>query len=318
MSNDFNYYNEEYSLEPQGFHNLGFTCYYNALLQSLLSCTSFVEEVLIYDYGDDQLLNLLKQLIIRLRELEKNPDLSQKDKSKFQMESNKLGPVSWKIMIKKIASISPDFAQFAVGQQCAAEGFSLFLQSVEKYQNIQNIFLHRRKNRLYCRECNNYFSEVNEMDNIFKVDVNESKEMIVEKTMNNYLLNQTELLDKNCLCSNCNIKSEKVKESRLVMIPEVLFIMSKKFKFENGRGKKIDTYTDFPSKLTFTSKKGTTLIYEPVAQIEHNGSLNSRHYYAICKRKNKWYCINDMNITLSNFKPTNNTYIVLYHIIKKT
>ena len=39
-------YDESFALYPLGFRNLGTTCYFNALLQSMLSCTSFIQELL--------------------------------------------------------------------------------------------------------------------------------------------------------------------------------------------------------------------------------------------------------------------------------
>ena len=39
-------YNTEYTVEPFGFKNLGATCYFNAMVQSLLSCSSFNEAIL--------------------------------------------------------------------------------------------------------------------------------------------------------------------------------------------------------------------------------------------------------------------------------
>ena len=39
-------YNAGSNLLPFGFRNLGVTCYFNALVQSLLSCTSFMEEIM--------------------------------------------------------------------------------------------------------------------------------------------------------------------------------------------------------------------------------------------------------------------------------
>ena len=39
-------YNNESELLPTGFINLGATCYFNALLQSMLSCTSFIDVII--------------------------------------------------------------------------------------------------------------------------------------------------------------------------------------------------------------------------------------------------------------------------------
>ena len=156
---EFIKYNSNYAVYPRGFHNLGFTCYYNALLQSLISCTSFNEELLIYEkkYNKNPLLKILIYLI-KNSQIDTTEDLAQ------------LAPTSWHQLIKLLEQKSPEFAQFAAGQQCAAEGFSLFLQILENYQGIQNLFFHRRRNKLYCNNCNNCFSNVEEMNNLFEVE----------------------------------------------------------------------------------------------------------------------------------------------------
>ena len=43
---DLTKYNEELCINPVGFVNNGVICYFNSMLQSLLSCTSFIEKVL--------------------------------------------------------------------------------------------------------------------------------------------------------------------------------------------------------------------------------------------------------------------------------
>ncbi len=335
---DFVKYNSEYEVLPIGFDNLGFTCYFNSLLQSLLSCTSFNETVLSLDGTDNILVLCLQQLVKNLKQLDQlqtyknklsnSVELSNSTKlnnissqiEQINYQINQLGPLCWKSMIKKIAEKSPNLARFAIGQQCAAEGFSMFLDSLEKFDDIQNLFLHRRNNRLHCSNCNIWFSSVDEVHNIFEVEAdlnanNEEMNIPQTKNLNEFLLNQFGSVDENCRCSQCGIKSKKLRKSSLVMIPEILFIMSKKYKYENGVGKKLNIYTDFPKQLTFTSNTKTPLIYEAVAQIEHVGNLHSGHYYAICRRSGGWFCLNDMGVNSSEFHPTNNTYIVLYHIL---
>ena len=39
-------YDPDSELEPFGFNNMGATCYFNSMLQSMLSCTSFVNILL--------------------------------------------------------------------------------------------------------------------------------------------------------------------------------------------------------------------------------------------------------------------------------
>jgi ubiquitin C-terminal hydrolase len=308
-------YNPKYELPPAGFHNLGFTCYYNALLQSLLSCTSFTQELLgNAEYNDDQLPKILVYLIRALRSADPSPDIA------------RLAPITWKVMIRKLAEKSHEFAQFAVGQQCAAEGYSLLLQALEDHQGIQNLFFHRRRNKLFCPDCQTWFSEVNELNNVFEVEptprsysvedlkANINSDAASVANLNEFLLNQVGSVDRDCICSKCNIKSNKIRQSSLVMIPEILFVMSKKYKYE-GVGQKMDVYTDFPARLEFPAKGKTKLVYEAVAQIEHSGGLNGGHYWAICRRRDGWYCLNDTHVSPASFRPTNDTYIVLYHIL---
>lgn len=312
---NFKRYNNNFSFEPQGFQNLGFTCYYNALLQSLLSCTSFVEELMNNEetYNKNSVTKVIIQLI---KELKKDNPTSL---------VSKLAPLSWKTMIKKISEPpngSIEMAQFAAGQQCTVEGFNILLQTMENMKNIQNLFLHRRRNKLYCTNCNKWCSEVNEMNNFFEVEpefkLQQSDKFKIKNNnqmnLNSFLLTQNTYVDKHHICSLCNYVGEKYKTSQLVMVPEILFVMSKKYKYDQSGGRKLDIYTDFPEELVFKGNDNKQMIYKAVAQIEHSGSLNGGHYWAICKRNNKWYYVNDMSVSEDKFNPTNNTYVVIYHI----
>ena len=317
---DLRKYNADKELEPRGFINLGFTCYYNSLLQSLLSCTSLVEEFLnnqnYYQNHDNLMCRLLEKLI---RESHDNPENVE--------EIGKLSPITWKGMINTLAKESPEIAKFAMGQQCTVEGFNLLLQTLEKEQDIQNLFLHRRCNKLYCSKCNKWCSNVDEMSTLFEIEPefklqqldqfkNLDKHYGKKRDLNTFLLNQNSYVDENHICTLCEHRGTKFRHSQLVMIPEILFVMSKKYKYSQSTGGiKLNTYTDFPKVLEFKGKSDLSLRYEAIAQIEHSGGLNGGHYWAICKRKNGWFCLNDMSVSPAEFKPTNNIYVVLYHIV---
>jgi len=312
---DLRKYNPESVLKPVGFVNLGFTCYYNSLLQALLSCTSFIDELLDndYEYSQNKICNIYIKLI--------NDILDDKSESDIA----RLSPLSWNTIIKEISDQSPEMAKFAMGQQCVGEGFSILLQVLEKYQGIQNLFLHRRKNRLYCRNCNTWCSETIEINNFFSIEPDlELKQLKkfssysdpkTKNDLNSFLFLQDTFVDKDHICGNCNYRGEKFKISQLTMVPEILFVLSKKYMYENNKGKKLDVYTDFPKILSFNSKNNIELTYQAVSQIEHSGGIDGGHYWTICKRNDGWYKLNDMSISSSEFKPTNNTYDVVYHIM---
>ncbi len=302
-------YNPAKELPSCGFINLGFTCYYNALIQGLLSATSFVEEI-----DEVHSSNATVDAISTLIEYIANGD---------HQRAASLAPETWKVMIRELARQSRELAQFAVGQQCAVEGFNMLLQTMEKEQNIQNLFLHRRINKLYCNQCNKWCSEATETNTFFEVEPDFKLQQLSEfkarhaeaNNLNTFLLNQTSYVDNDHVCPLCGYKGNKFKHSQLSMIPEILFVMSKKYKYSGNRGEKLNTYTDFPEFLEFKGKRAVKLRYEAVAQIEHSGSLDGGHYWAVCRRRDGWYRLNDMAVSHAEFKPTNDTYIVIYHVM---
>jgi ubiquitin C-terminal hydrolase len=236
-----------------------------------------------------------------------------------------LSPHSWRAMLKELARESPDNAQFAFNQQCVGEAFSLFLQALDKFAPIQQLFTHRRTNSIYCRACNTWFSHVKEENTMFVVEASLSSEQLAEfadlesqhgnktRDLNEFLMNQTGYVDEDCLCP-CGVRGNKFRKSKLNMVPEILFVMAKKYEFAGGFGRKLDTFVDFPARMSFVGSGGD-LVYEACAQIEHSGGLHGGHYYAICKRAGGWFCLNDMLISRADFKPTRNTFCVLYHLV---
>jgi ubiquitin C-terminal hydrolase len=193
------------------------------------------------------------------------------------------------------------------------------MESLDEFGHIKNIFLHRYKTLIRCHKCDKWISDVENMYSIFEVQPDLKNEQL-EKfkkydtnttvSMKQFLTKQSSFVDKNYICSVCKNADEKYTIHCLVMVPEVLVVLSKKY----TANKKLNIFTDFPYQLTFDGKDGDTLVYEAVSQIEHSGELNGGHYWAISKRKNGWFTLNDNNINSTKFKPTNNTYIVFYHL----
>lgn len=320
------HYNPSSEIYPVGFRNLGSTCYFNALLQSMLSCTSLIDKILIQktEHSNNPIIKLIIELVETNKYYE---DIFQKmdiDNSSMietinetKKKLNDYSPNIWKQMIimlckKKKISIQ----SFMQGQQCVCEGFNYLLESIDEFQDIQNLFLHRYKSLIRCFNCNKWISDVECMYNIFDVESNLQSEQlerfkqyhIESKNMNEFISKQSSYVE-DFTCQTCKKNDQKYRMNILVMIPEILVVMSKKYNKEQ----KLDVYTDFPEKMEF---KGYNKImqYEAVAQIEHTGDRNGGHYWAICRRKNGWFEINDMSITPSKFQPSKNTYIVFYHL----
>ena len=306
-------YNPKFELNPVGFHNKGATCYFNAMIQSLLSCTSFIS-VIVSDkkkYNE----NPITKAFIDIIENSKT-----KPNSVYMISSN-----IWDIMMDILSKKNKSnmFMQLS-GQQCAREGFHYLLDSIDSLRDIQNLFIHRYNTLIKCFDCDKCVSDVKRVNNLFEVQPELKNEQIDKFKkyhngdidpdgnilMDRFLEKQFGYVDKDFICPKCKMKGEKLTVDCLVMVPEILVVLSKKY----SNGQKLDIYTNFPEYMEFTSNTENRLKYSAVSQIEHAGGLNGGHYWAICKRAGGWYNLNDSSISPGEFKPTNNTYMVFYHL----
>jgi len=294
-------YDSKLELEPFGFDNMGATCYFNAVLQSLLSCTSFISELLKNDYSKNpvtrELTNLVKTAI---------------DSQSSGISS--MSPKIWREMVRVLRKTT-NIARFN-GQQCAAEGLHRLLESFDEFNELQNLFFHRYKSMVYCFECKKVVSTIDAINNTFEVEptlqseqLEKFKNLETKKNMNQYLSNNTGYVE-DFKCPGCKNSDEKYKVNQLTMVPEILAVLSKKYNKET----KLDIYTEFPKTLEFNGTDGL-LKYEAVSQIEHSGNLTGGHYWAVSKRRDGWYTLNDNSVSKSEFNPTKNTYIVFYHLV---
>jgi ubiquitin C-terminal hydrolase len=319
-------YNQQASLPPFGLVNMGATCYFNSILQSLLSCTSFIDELMEHKEDPSYQQNPVAKYTIEMIELGKelklrNAEMSEDDKSQILGKLSHLSPQIWKSMVRVISHTSgKPIEDILQGQQCAREGFHLFMDSLDEFNNLQNLVLHRYKSLIHCFDCNEWVSDVDNIYSIFEVDPDlkipqldkfkHYEEKNDEVDMNKFLTKQTSYIDKDYKCPKCQQKGEKYNMNCLVMVPEILVVLSKKYIV----GQKLDTYTNFPKDMVFNGNNGMKLNYTAVSQVEHVGGMQGGHYWAISKRDNGWYCLNDDRVSESEFKPTTNTYMVFYHL----
>jgi ubiquitin C-terminal hydrolase len=320
-------YNQQSALAPFGLVNMGATCYFNSILQSLLSCTSFIDELVVNKETESYKQNPVSKYTIEMIELGKelkliNGGMSEHDKSQILKQLANLSPQIWKSMVLVISHRSrKPIEDILQGQQCAREGFHLLMDSLDEFDNLQDLVIHRYKSLIHCFDCDSWVSDVDNIYSIFEVDSNlnipqldkfkhyEEKNDVVD--MNKFLTKQTSYIDADYKCPKCKKTGEKYSMNCLVMVPEILVVLSKKYIV----GQKLETYTDFPKNMSFNGTNDMKLNYTAVSQVEHVGGMHGGHYWAISKRANGWYCLNDDSVSESEFKPTINTYMVFYHLI---
>lgn len=249
--------------KPSGLYNTGSICYFNSLLQVLLSCTS------LYDWKNKKQSDLGNEFR-RLFVSDLDPNLSSK-------------------ILKKIP-------KFGNGQESASEALTLLLNNINDPE-LNNMFTHRFRYHTICLNCNYKTEELSDTSILLELfDVTTiTPEIILYHTDTLY----------DYTCDKCK-KKGIIRKSRLTMLPEIIVCLF------NVYYKKIKH--NFPELLIFPGYNNK-LQYNVVGQIEHSGSLHGGHYWSRALRENGLvYLFNDYSYNKSLFEPTENTYMVIYHL----
>jgi ubiquitin C-terminal hydrolase len=205
---------------------------------------------------------------------------------------------------------------FGRGQEDAGEGFHLLLDMMGNDEYAQN-FMHRYTHDIYCTKCEKIVSTKCDMSFHVEIppgyDKNQRKWSDDETTpstgpLNKYIRHHTTTLD-DFNCPECKEKQKMIRMSHIVHVPNVIVVQFNKF-----AGKFIST---IPTVLVFPGTNGTTLKYMMTANIKHSGNMNGGHYVTNCLRfpdgEKRIQLMNDRHVTDDNFDSSSSTYIVWYH-----
>jgi ubiquitin C-terminal hydrolase len=298
-------YNENYVPEGQGFVNLGATCYFNSLLQCLLSCPSIYQTLDKIRDSEHIKQNRLALNFIKLF-----------DAALKKQEIYNLGVPIWKDVIA-ISQSQNNRIKMNTGQQDAHEGLMVFLDAMENIPEIRRLFEHRHRIQVLCNMCNQFVIDKRETNLVFEAQQDLRTEQLekfkdvdefydTSMSLNDFLRRQNGYVDENHLCEKCQKKCEKFKTTSLTMVPEILPVVFKKYANK--------VLTPFPAQLEFAATlSNTKLVYKLVAQSEHSGTASGGHYWSVCLRKSGWQMLNDSSVSSGHAGPTLNTYMVFYH-----
>lgn len=266
-------------LQPTGLHNTGSICYLNSLLQALASCQA------IYGYKntskkETKLHSVFNEYIYQLNE--------------GNLDSNISKELADALTTTLTNNTSVSSRSFGHGQESVCETFILLIDSLGSKDLIKK-FIHRFRYENECINCKNITKGT---------DHNISINLFFTKILNVENLIRYKTIVDDYKCEKCG-KLGIIRSCRLTMLSEIIVITFNVFH------KKIRH--QWPLELDFTESK---LKYILVGQIEHFGSLNGGHYTARGLRQhNEVYLFNDMSYNLSKFEPTENTYILIYHLV---
>lgn len=291
---------------PNGFRNTGVICYFNSLLQALLSSPALNDCILNYrtsltntekkDNVVSESFALLHVFLQSSLNVKLNPNVH------LEQFSHKI----LRSVMTHVKKTNPKH-RFGNSQEDANEGLLFLLDSLQNktYEKLQKSKI---KVSLVCTECNTVVSKKVEEIMQFYVNENYKKQKCGlfkhENAMIQYIRNN-ECIVEGYNCSKCDKKVKVRKVEQVINISSVLIIVFKKY---------LRKYSvDFPASFSLEGVDNN-LNYVLVGQVEHYGGQIGGHYTARGLRKDgKVYLFNDNNISeVEGFQSTPNTYMIVY------
>ena len=283
-------WNDMYSIRPFGFANTGVICYFNAMLQSFLSCTSVVETIRNMprvDRENNPLVNLIGQLI--------DSALNTRD------DVAHFSPRIFAELMQQLRVQKKQYGRFGSGQEDSGEGFTIFLDAL-RLPVIERLFEHRYRHHITCGLCN-YTHQIEADESIF-IEITEQQSHNIERAIWNF----DSAIDDNYKCTKCGCKGAKTKHTSMTMVPEILVLLFIKFEKK--------WLLDAPRELHVPSRSGPMFNYKLTSLVEHDGTATSGHYWAKCRRAGSRFAVlNDTSVTpLGALESSPKTYMAWYHI----
>ena len=276
-----------------GFNNTGVICWFNSLLQCLLSSHYFVK-IIMLTHSDNLIIKSLQDLIKSINERPQEVHNSS-------------------IILKSLLVILKDkdsnrFREFAMGQQSASEGFTLLLDYIDN-NSLSALFTHRYEERVvWEKNLNKIESKIIGNNNQFMIfDENELK----KSGLSEYIKYHEHPLDE--------YKSEnpdtdpETKFKRLYVLrylPKVVVMLLNRY-YKRNRDISLPEEFKIPS-----CQFDGFMLYKKIAEIDHMGSLNGGHYISKIIRNNKAYMCNDSTYVPYRLETTSNTYMTFYEYSK--
>jgi ubiquitin C-terminal hydrolase len=261
---------------PFGLDNPGSICYFNALLQALLTCTSFI----------DALHNIenKSQLILDLIQIKECKTIQIKDSKTI------------------LNHLQRKFRHFGHGQESASEGLVLLLEYIDD-ENVYRLFNHSYEERITCVNCTHILSTTRENSVHFLLfNLNKLNQIGLSKYIVEFY---NTIFDYQGVCTKCK-HTKFTLCHRLKYIPEIVICILNRY----------DTREDvtLPSRFDIIDAEGFPMNYKKIAEVDHFGGLTGGHYICRALRSDgKVYNFNDSHISEDRLKTRLETYMTFYH-----
>nr|QQV29338.1 putative ubiquitinyl hydrolase [Kaumoebavirus] len=178
--------------QPKGFLNVGSICYWNSLIQCLLSSKHFIKAA--------STVPAIKNLLAQHK---------QTDLVNAQID-----------LLRGVMKVRPNFGH---GQEDIHEGLAFLLETLPK--EVQNLFLLRIEDHVVCRNCRKAVSKVNDIN--FCYEFYKTDGITTPEDFGSALLKNIEKLD-GYTCEKCKMRKCSIIHC-MVRAPEILVIIFNKY-----------------------------------------------------------------------------------------
>ena len=268
-----------------GLLNLGFTCYFNSLIQQLYMI-KFIRENIIGNedkkYNSNNIFKQLKTLLTQM---------------KFSF-SEYVNP-------KKLFNSIENWDKRKLNskeQMDVSEFFNLLYEKCS-CPELQDCFEGKFYSTFTCDECN-HDSSANETFTTINLQVKNHKNL--KESLNSYF--EGEIFDGENMyfCEKCKKKVRAEKKISIKDLPKCFVFVLNRFEFDYDKmvRNKINSYCELPKKIDITSyydgvEVDSDLTFDLTGMVIHEGNSDFGHYYSIIKDNdlNKWIKFNDDQIS---------------------
>lgn len=289
------FYDKGYLPPNFGLANNGSICWWNSLLQTLLSLPAF-NKLAIDLAGEATTSALFASYVKSFHQLLTSPR-----ENNSSVSATLLGPFVYEAKKQK--------KNIDLGsQEGTTNGFCVFLELLNN-NDVYRVFNNKYEQEIVCPKCSEITSIISDKSPL--INIYDNPMLDSQEAFERYILFHQSEVDE-LTCEKCGEKSFKVRRSeKLKMLREIIVIS-----FPKGSRQRY-----YPFELNFLSKDDKVLNYRLVAQIEHSGSYNPRthqsggHYFARVLRKNGWIGANDSSIFPTKPTPHCGVHMVFYHLV---
>jgi ubiquitin C-terminal hydrolase len=280
-------YNNEYAIYQSGLQNTGVICYFNSMLQSLISCTS-LNELFLNNPAIRTRNKLCSTLYNIIATAHEHPNA-------IAAESPKL----WNLFIQATSRRH----RFGLGQEDANEGFTLFIDALQ-CREVEALFEHRYCNIIQCGACKHEHRSTPD-EGIFVELSAEDLERSENDLARAVKLQMADLTDYKC--DKCGSRDSKTQKKQMTMLSEVIIVLFKKY--SRKWAFEVPAVMDIPV-------RDSKIRYRLVAASEHAGSQAGGHYWAnVVRRDDAMWIANDISCVECQTMGSSATYMAFYHFV---